>query len=379
MKKIIIYYSFPIIPTAGGIERISCVLGDWLKSKGLCVYYLSDTFTDDKIILKNNGVGLSNSENKKCLEDFIKKEKIDFIINQASTLRASEPLLLLERGNTKLISVIHNSLYGMFSYPDWNVWNKTLQKIVDSNLMQWLARKFFYFKYHNFLRLMASRSDVVVLLSESYKYEIKYFTGFEHNNLIAIGNPLTLPLDKAEYKKNKEIIFLGRLSWQKRPDIMLNIWENTVEHIPDWSLRFVGDGPMYSLLQKKIQQKHIPNVYLEGQKKPIEFLKKASILCMTSCYEGFPLVLFEAMNYGVVPIAFNSFSALEDIVDDRENGYIIPMGNNDMYMQKLIELIDDEQLRKEMSIKCQRKASENTCDTIGIKWLELFDKISNKF
>lgn len=376
MKKIIIYYTFPIIPTAGGIERVSCVLGDWLRSKGLCVYYLSDTFTDDKIILKNNGVGLRNRENKKCLEDFIKKEKIDCIINQASIFRASEPLLLLDRGDAKLISVVHNSLYGMFSNPDWNVWNKALQKIVDSKLIKWISRKFFYFKYHNLLQLMASQSDAVVLLSESYKYEIKYFTGYEHNNLIAIGNPLTLPLDNVKYNKNKEIIFLGRLSWQKRPDVMLDIWEKTVVHIPGWSLRFVGDGPMYPLLQKRIQQKHIPNVHLEGQKEPIEFLKKASILCMTSCYEGFPLVLFEAMNYGVVPIAFNSFSALEDIIDDRENGYIIPMGNRDSYIQKLIGLINDERLRKNMSIKCQKKASENTCETLGIKWLELFDRIS---
>lgn len=376
MYKIIFYYPFPIRPQSGGIERVSRVLGEWFAENGCSVYYLSDT---DEYIFKNKGIGLKDEQNLHNLEEYIINEKIDFIINQASTLPVANNLLIINRGKANIISVFHNSLFGMFSHPRLNTESKIIKLLADTQLTQFFFRRYFYYKYHSYLHNVVSCSDAIVLLSESYRKEVSYFSGCKVNNAVAIGNPLTLPLDNTEYTKHKEILFLGRLNWQKRPDILLDIWQSVVNRCPEWTLRLVGDGEMCELLRKKISNNNIKNVFLEGNQNPIEYLQKSSILCLTSCYEGFPLVLFEAMNYGVVPIAFNSFSSISEIIDDGIDGVIIPNKNNQLYCQKLIQLITDNVERNRMSLQCKKKAALNTVDNIGKKWFNLFEQLKRGY
>lgn len=362
-------------PTSGGVERISCVLGNWFSERGCKVYYLSDCFLDGESIFVNNGTGLKDPFNIDSLIRFIKDESIDFIINQAGILPASEPLLSIGKSRSKLISVFHNSLRGMYTHPNFYFNNFILKKIFDSRIMQNLFLFYFYLKYHAFFKNVVSKSDAIVLLSEAYINEVKYFAGCDAKVLECIGNPLTLPLDTNSYSKQKEILFIGRLNFQKRPDVLLDIWNCVSVNHPDWVLRILGDGPMRDYLKKRISSNMLRNVFLEGNQQPEIYLKSASILCMTSCYEGFPLVLFEAMNYEVVPVAFDSFESINEIIDDGENGFIVPANDKRAYCDQLQRLMVDEKLLKDMSGKCRKKVVSNTVEIIGEKWLNLFRKM----
>ena len=375
MYNIIIYFPFPMKPTSGGVERVSKVLGDWFERQGHSVTYVSDYFLDNTSILPNDKVGLYDEENLRAFERYIQEKEIDYIINQAGILPQSYPLMKMNRGSTKIISVFHNSLYGMYSHPNIGINHRMLLKFAELSSVKWLFRKLFYHKYNSFLKGIVLNSDAVVLLSESYKSELKHFAGVDGELVVSIGNPLTLPIMSAEFNKKKEIIYLGRLSWQKRPDILLDIWRIVYKRHSDWTLRFIGDGEMKEYLAREIKKKNIRNVYLEGTRNPESYLKDASILGMTSSYEGFPLVLYEAMNYGVVPIALNTFAGLKDIVSNGYDGIVVSSGGYATFIKEMERLMEDTSELQRMSRNCLNTVKDKTIDNIGEKWIELFERI----
>lgn len=380
MIKILFYFSFPIAPQKGGVEKITSLLGDYLKNQNLSIFYLSDECREeDKKSAKNNlffplSGGLRKKENQKFLQDIIKKYSIDILINQAGIFPSSRYLVRL-KGNSKLITVMHNTLDGMYSYPNLPFKHPILLKFMLSKSFRKIYNTIFYFKYHRFLKYLCTNSDVIILLSDKYKYEIQKYCGKINTRIISIPNALTLPRDNSFNKKDKEILFVGRLEWQKRPDLLINIWKAFSQKNPEWHLSILGDGTYKTIIEKRIQRENITNITLLGFKDPTPYYKKAYALCMTSCYESFGLVLLEAMNYGAIPIAFDTFPNLKDIITDGIDGYIIPPFNVNKYVQVLESLcantIQSELMRKQSMKKLDFYSIEN----IGNQWIQLFNQI----
>ena len=98
----------------------------------------------------------------------------------------------------------------------------------------------------------------------------------------------------------------------------------------------------------------LKKVHFYGNKNPIEYYKRAKILCMTSAYEGFPLVLAEAQTFGTIPIAFNSFASITDIIKDGDNGLLIEPFNISKYASILSELMENEEKIYSISRECQK-------------------------
>lgn len=142
-------------------------------------------------------------------------------------------------------------------------------------------------------------------------------------------------------------------------------------------MRILGDGMERKLLEKRIQREKISNVYLEGFKSPIPYYQTASILCMTSCYETFGLVLLEAMNYGVVPIAFNSYPNLKDIIENDKDGCIIAPFNINEYADKLLMMMKNERELTRLRENAKMKIGKYNIGLIGCKWIELFSYLKN--
>ena len=99
---------------------------------------------------------------------------------------------------------------------------------------------------------------------------------------------------------------------------------------------------------------------------------------MTSAFEGFPLVLAEAQLFGTVPIAFNSFAALEDIVIDGDNGKVIEAFNFEKYIESLEKLMQDEVYLNKLSKNCESSIERLSLEYIGDKWIELMYNLKKK-
>jgi glycosyltransferase involved in cell wall biosynthesis len=96
---------------------------------------------------------------------------------------------------------------------------------------------------------------------------------------------------------------------------------------------------------------------------------------MTSLFEGFGLVLVEAMHYGVVPMAFNSYANVSDIIEDGKSGYLISPFDINAYAERLAWLMIHEDERQSMSLTAKQKSEEFSMDRIGGKWDKLIDDL----
>ena len=109
-----------------------------------------------------------------------------------------------------------------------------------------------------------------------------------------------------DIEREKTLVYIGRLSkWDKRIDRLLKIWKTVQHDHPDWSLEILGDGPEKENLENLAKKLKLSNYHFRGFVNIKDYLPKASVLAMTSSSEGFPMVILEAANYGVVPIAYN--------------------------------------------------------------------------
>lgn len=125
-----------------------------------------------------------------------------------------------------------------------------------------------------------------------------------------------------------------------------------------------------------IKSNKLQNVVLEGfQTDTTQFYDSASILCMTSIFEGWGLVLVEAMSRGCIPIAFQSFKSVTEIIDNNENGILISPFNQNEYIDNLKSLMNDKAKRNRMSINAIEKSKKFSIENIGAKWEKLFTSI----
>jgi glycosyltransferase involved in cell wall biosynthesis len=168
---------------------------------------------------------------------------------------------------------------------------------------------------------------------------------------------------------------VGRVTYpQKRADLLIDIWKQLYQQFPDWHLDVVGEGALRKVLEQKAKEEGIERIIFHGQQDPRPFYEKAKFFCMTSAFEGYGMVLAEAQAYGVVPIAFDAFSVLSEIVSDKENGVMIPPFEVDEYARQLGLLMNDENRRKSMAKNGRRSITKFNPQVIAAQWIKLFNE-----
>lgn len=112
--------------------------------------------------------------------------------------------------------------------------------------------------------------------------------------------------------------------------------------LSDWQLDIVGDGADRRIYEKWVASHAVKNVNFYGNQNPLPYYKRSRLFMMTSLSEGWGLTLVEASQMGCVPIAYNSYASMSDIIDDGHNGVLIPTNAEGKYAQSLKSLMLDE-------------------------------------
>ena len=193
------------------------------------------------------------------------------------------------------------------------------------------------------------------------------------DNVYAIPNPLpeivsNIPVSK----KRKEIIFVGNLTEIKRVDRLLRIWKIIYKRLSDWSLIILGDGPERKRLEKMSQDLDLERVIFCGQKKSIPYIDSARILCLVSSFEGLPTVFLEAMSLSVIPIGYDTFPAIYDLIDSGINGYIVPFEDMGAYASNLVNIAENEDLRVSLADQAKLKSKKSEIELIAKEWISVF-------
>ena len=154
------------------------------------------------------------------------------------------------------------------------------------------------------------------------------------------------------------------------------------ERFPDWRLTIVGDGEDRENLENHVRCLGLKRVSFEGFQKPIDYYKRASLLLLTSDFEGFPLVLAECMSFGVIPVVYNSYAAVGDIISDGKDGIVIPFFAEgykaDIAAQMVAKIIKDDSYRNDMALAAIEKSKNYSVDEIYNRWMEILTSLYNE-
>ena len=221
-------------------------------------------------------------------------------------------------------------------------------------------------KYYNIDYLFA----LTKTLEDDYK---KFLIKNKHTKVVLVPNMLYYIPSKQSKLDKKNIITISRLDYGKRNDDIIRAFSKIKEK--DWKLYIIGDGKEFNNLNKLINDLNMNDrIILTGYKNKEEieeYMLKSSLFLMASETEGLPMVLLEAMSYGIPCIAYEIASGVNDIIDNNKNGYIIKNRNEEEYIEKIEKVINDSKLRNELGIEAKNKANEFSKEKIVNIWKKI--------
>lgn len=381
-----------VCPFIGGIERVTYSVVETLRDiYGISSYLL---YTEDVQV----ETGLEEVfVYKECLRaddyvqqvvDYISRESIDVIVVQGSVIRVNNLMPMLRKAadqcSTPLVFVFHQMPGAEFRPLDLGVlFNRLFHgKNKKSALRQLLIQTLYNIAPSIAEKMVAQKykmpymcADKVVVLSEGYITQYNYFAGGEESRYAVVYNMLSFPDNiETDNQKQKEVLIVARMDERpKRIKTALQIWKKVCA--TDWTLRIVGYGEDLDYYKKMVHRCKISNVTFEGLQDPLPYYQEAGLFMMTSACEGFPMTLVEAQQCGCVPVAFDSFSSVHDIIQSGRNGYIVPNNDIEGYARALQELMNNDALREEMAANAQQDVLRFSRENIAKQWKTLLENL----
>lgn len=372
-------------PGLGGIETVTTTIANYLVNFGFNIHFYSIISEKGYNKLDKRIKTYTSKQNEiiKQSQEFYSychDNKIDCIIlHDNYDIKLELILPTIKRLDCRFIVVEHSDPMGIIEGVNRLISRKKQGNIFD---LLWLIKNRNYKNYtiKNYLyrkNELFNVCDKYIILSDSFRSGIKYcISNFNDNKLYAINNPLTVPIIKCNKSKNV-VVFIARLEGTKRIDYLINILKEIAPKYLNWEFRIYGDGAERITVEKFIRKMNFSNLKYYGPTNNVSsVLQEAKVLLMTSEYEGWGLVITEAMANGVVPIAFDSYLSIHDIIDNMINGILVTPFNLNEYCLKLSMLLDDNTMYLKMHDNVYSKAFLFKIDNqIGNQWLTVLKSL----
>lgn len=393
--NILFYTRFYPNPNFGGVERVTSVLGTSLSKLDHNVYCAipSTEKTDDlntpfqEIV----NLDLDPMTNFDFMLAFLSKKNIDIIVSQYSTDPYNNLFIRLKQfTGVKLVVAYHfapncdsimlgqhliKPLFGATIVSEFKRYVKVLLKPLY--LDYYIRRssqcltKYSYDECDSFVLLSTRFIDSFVRI-----YDIKN----EQKKLMAISNPLSwnyfATRDEIVSKEHTVLIVARHEEFSKRLFLALKIWSKIEkDNSNDWNLILVGQGDDTENYKAYAKQLGLKRVEFVGAQSPQPYYKHASIHMMTSSFEGFGITLTEAQQMGVVPIAFDTFDSVHDIIKHHQTGVLVPNNDVECYVNELLLLMNDKQYRERIALHGVESCKQFAQDNITSQWGELFENL----
>jgi glycosyltransferase involved in cell wall biosynthesis len=220
------------------------------------------------------------------------------------------------------------------------------------------------------------RFDLVIVRGSKAKAYIES-TGYKNKLEVVTGSVLTDSHYIAD-ERSTDVIFIGRLTEYKRPDTFLRLMRKVIEHVPNVSIKVVGDGPMMGELTEYAKNNQmLSNVEFLGKRKDVvSLLGRSKILVLTSRWEGVSIAMLEAMALGVVPVVVD-VGDLSDYVHNNETGIIYNESEMEQIPTSICELLTNNSLLQTYSENARNYVIER-CDrqVLSNRWLNILKDLT---
>lgn len=372
-----ILYNIATTSRSGGMERVLANKANYLVALGYEVvivstdrfglppfFHLNEKIRQINLHIEyegNNGKSIWNKllhfplkqwKHKKRLTEVLMRERPDITISMFN--HDAGFITKIKDGSVKLLEV-HFSRFKRLQYNRKGLW-----RLVDL----WLTKQD---------EKTAKRFDRFVVLTE----EDKENWGSQ-KHICVIPNSNTFSPIRTAALDAKKVIAVGRYSYQKGFDRLIDAWRIVTKSCPDWQLEIVGEGDEKVALQNRIDRYGLAEqVKLMPATSAIEEVYLgASVMVLSSHYEGLPMVLLEAQSFGLPIVSFACQCGPKDIVEDGETGYLVPEGNVEQLAERLVNVMTNETLRKAMGRRAKEASHRYDEDRVMKQWIDMFKSLT---
>lgn len=320
----------------------------------LDVNYYQDDWKSKWHVLK--GIFIKRKEHKERLKKVLNEIQPDVVI---SVGQSEKNMVLSLKGEWARIREFHYNKNYRLDHAK-NVFAKVLAFLGNLYDYQYAIKKY----------------DRVILLTEEDKN-----TNWKNvHNVSVIPNPSTFKSDKISLLNQKKVVSVGRLALPKNYSSLVRAFRKVVNKYPDWILEIYGDGPQRNELEKLISDLQLgEHVFLKGYSSNVgASISESSIFVLSSIFEGFALVIVEAMTCGVPVVSYACPCGPKDIIDDGVDGFLVSVNDEQSLADRICQLIKNEELRKKMGTAALEKAKKYEVDNIVNQWMDLFRELTLK-
>lgn len=366
----------------GGMERVLLNKVVWLKShfdweivivttdqkqrptfypfpKGVRMIDLGINYSDDNgknVFAKITGYLRRRWQHRKALKALLRKEKADIVVS----LYPSESSFIpsVKDGSKKVLELHFNKFFRL----QYN--RKGLLGLID----RWRTKQD--------ERLVRKFDKFVVLTQEDREYWGTL------PNIEVIPNAAMRMAGKHSDVLQKRVIAVGRLDYQKGFDRLIQAWElvQKANKYNDWQLDIFGQGEWKDMLQRMVDERGLrETAHINCPTANIgEEYVRSSMLVMSSHYEGFPMVMIEAMACGLPVISFDYKCGPKDIIQDGVNGLLVKDGDIESIANAMMRLMENEEERKAMGRNARRVTETYSEASVMKRWIDLFNSLTEK-
>lgn len=348
----------------GGAERVAVDLANGLVRRGHSIIVLTDLRNrvsyklDDRVDLRHfNSRRITN-----CLKS---------IWDYSRIIRQERPDAVLGFGSYQSFlakaSQFVSGVKAIVVYTEHNVLER------PKNVKFPLREKFYKFYFSRFC-------DAMTVLTQADKDYAKK----KLKNLYVMPNPMSLIPVLTPGAKENTILAVGRLNvwYVKGFDLLLKAWGSICHKYADWTLKIIGAG---NEIDKKRLMTFAQDSCCDKQFELLPYTdniapayQKSSIFALSSRYEGFGLVLTEAMSQGCACIAADYKGRQGEIINNGINGLLCPTESAEAIANQLERLIGDERLRRTLQINAIERSKDFLVENYAEKWEKLLIHLKNK-
>ena len=387
--NILFYTHYKVSPTKGGTERTTISVATGLCNHGYKCYslYRVDADTPKEACFEEEF--LLNKIDTEKIRRLIVEKHIKWLVCQGVFSMVPCFKSAMEGTSCRLAFVHHFEPGGEENFfqndrlrSSFKVERKRKVKLVISIrifLFPYFKRRHKR-KLKEEYRLVYEQADRVVLLCKEFIPQFMTYGNIQDNKkFYIIPNGLSydewLPVFKIEQKKPIALIVSRLDDPPKRISLALKIWDEVKKkkESEGWTLKIVGHGPDENKYRTMILKHKIPDVYLLGRQQPKSYYEESSIFLMTSKSEGWGLTLTEAQQFGVVPIAFDSYASLQNIIEDGTNGLVVQECDVNQYVEKLAELMGNRKKREILAENAINSSMRFSKEIIVKEWINLLE------
>lgn len=199
----------------------------------------------------------------------------------------------------------------------------------------------------------------------------------ELSNVTVMPDPLSFVPTRRSQLAEKRVIAVGRYVYQKGFDLLLQAWARVGQDHPDWQLAIYGDGDRtpYEQLRAELGIDEA-RCQLNGPTTDIQSAYvQSSLFVFSSRFEGFGMVLVEAMACGLPVVSFDCPCGPKDIISHEQDGLLVPHGDVEALAAALNRVMGDERLRRSLAANALEKAKVYEIGPIAGQWKQLFNEL----